>query len=91
MKGFGGTSRELLRLSSPNAAANSVKDLAEREGFEPPVRFPVHLISSQAPSTGLGHLSVCLTFSQPQAREKIAEQSGRFLSQHAPGHRQLMV
>jgi hypothetical protein len=31
--------------------------LAEREGFEPPVRFPVHLISSQAPSTGLGHLS----------------------------------
>ena len=34
-----------------------VKNLAEREGFEPPVRFPVHLISSQAPSTGLGHLS----------------------------------
>ena len=33
------------------------KVLAEREGFEPPVRFPVHLISSQAPSTGLGHLS----------------------------------
>ena len=31
--------------------------MAEREGFEPPVRFPVHLISSQAPSTGLGHLS----------------------------------
>jgi hypothetical protein len=31
--------------------------LAEREGFEPPVRFPVHLISSQAPSTELGHLS----------------------------------
>jgi hypothetical protein len=37
---------------------NQKKDLAEREGFEPPVRFPVHLISSQAPSTGLGHLSV---------------------------------
>ena len=34
-----------------------IKYLAEREGFEPPVRFPVHLISSQAPSTGLGHLS----------------------------------
>src|SRR4051794_28281256 len=32
-------------------------DLAEREGFEPPSRFPVNLISSQAPSTGLGHLS----------------------------------
>ena len=24
--------------------------LAEREGFEPPLRFPVNLISSQAPS-----------------------------------------
>ena len=35
-------------------------ELAEREGFEPPVRFPVHLISSQAPSTGLGHLSAFL-------------------------------
>ena len=36
------------------------KVLAEREGFEPPVRFPVHLISSQAPSTGLGHLSAVI-------------------------------
>src|ERR1044071_4408808 len=36
------------------------KKLAEREGFEPPVRFPVHLISSQAPSTGLGHLSAAI-------------------------------
>jgi hypothetical protein len=25
---------------------HSKKKLAEREGFEPPVRFPVHLISS---------------------------------------------
>ncbi len=32
--------------------------LAEREGFEPPVEFPPHLISSQTPSTGLGHLSI---------------------------------
>ena len=31
--------------------------LAEREGFEPPVPFRAHLISSQAPSAGLGHLS----------------------------------
>ena len=39
---------------------NSLKlegNLAEREGFEPPVPFRAHLISSQAPSTGLGHLS----------------------------------
>jgi hypothetical protein len=38
-------------------ATSAFKALAEREGFEPPVRFPVHLISSQAPSTELGHLS----------------------------------
>ena len=32
-------------------------ELAEREGFEPPLPLRVNLISSQAPSTGLGHLS----------------------------------
>ncbi len=32
--------------------------VAEREGFEPPLPVKVNLISSQAPSTGLGHLSV---------------------------------
>ena len=31
--------------------------MAEREGFEPPLPARVNLISSQAPSTGLGHLS----------------------------------
>ncbi len=31
--------------------------VAEREGFEPPLPVKVNLISSQAPSTGLGHLS----------------------------------
>ena len=40
-----------------NSLLAKINLLAEREGFEPPVRFPVHLISSQAPSTGLGHLS----------------------------------
>ena len=35
-----------------------LKGLAEREGFEPPLPVRVNLISSQAPSTGLGHLSV---------------------------------
>ena len=36
------------------------KKMAEREGFEPPLPFRVNLISSQAPSTGLGHLSAGL-------------------------------
>src|SRR5574339_1164479 len=27
------------------------------EGFEPPIRLPVYLISNQAPSAGLGHIS----------------------------------
>ena len=40
-----------------NSLLAKINLLAEREGFEPPVRLPVHLISSQAPSTGLGHLS----------------------------------
>ena len=47
-----------LNWKSKNSLHLQQMKLAEREGFEPPVRFPVHLISSQAPSTGLGHLSV---------------------------------
>jgi hypothetical protein len=31
--------------------------MAERGGFEPPVPSRAHVISSHAPSTGLGHLS----------------------------------
>ncbi len=34
------------------------KEMAEREGFEPPVPVKVRLISSQVHSTGLCHLSV---------------------------------
>ena len=49
---------DALRKRSNSSLAR--KKLAEREGFEPPVRFPVHLISSQAPSTGLGHLSAAI-------------------------------
>jgi hypothetical protein len=54
--------------------------LAEREGFEPPSPFRVNLISSQAPSAGLGHLSVfvwsrlfCLKRLKKSSR--VAEQS----------------
>jgi hypothetical protein len=44
--------RHLIKLAQAfDHSISLVKGLAEREGFEPPVRFPVHLISSQAPST----------------------------------------
>ena len=36
------------------------RDLAEREGFEPPVELPPHLISNQAHSTRLCHLSIVI-------------------------------
>ena len=45
--------------------------MAEREGFEPPVPLRAHLISSQARSTGLRHLSAlhpaCVSFTNSQA------------------------
>jgi hypothetical protein len=53
LEGFGLEIMKDIRQKTPVI----LEGLAEREGFEPPVRFPVHLISSQAPSTGLGHLS----------------------------------
>jgi hypothetical protein len=40
-----------------NSLLNNANYLAEREGFEPPLPVRVNLISSQAPSAGLGHLS----------------------------------
>jgi hypothetical protein len=55
-----GQTFEMDSHKTADAAASEGKNLAEREGFEPPVRFPVHLISSQAPSTGLGHLSAVI-------------------------------
>ena len=39
-------------------AKNCLQFLAESAGFEPAVPLRAHLISSQAPSTGLGQLSV---------------------------------
>ena len=47
---------ESARMGKPLTV--NEKLLAEREGFEPPLPFRADLISSQAPSTGLGHLSV---------------------------------
>ena len=35
--------------------------MAERGGFEPPVEFPPHVISSHAESAGLSHLSAAGT------------------------------
>ncbi len=49
------TDRNLL---SPTDRPHRSAYVAESEGFEPPVPLPVHLISSQAPSTELGQLSV---------------------------------
>ena len=40
-----------------NSLLDKRNDLAERVGFEPTLPFRVNLISSQAPSAGLGHLS----------------------------------
>ena len=48
-------------------ATRSGTNVAESEGFEPPVPLPVHLISSQAPSTRLGQLSAG-GFNQSSAR-----------------------
>jgi hypothetical protein len=45
-----------------NPLTGKEKLLAEREGFEPPLPFRADLISSQAPSTGLGHLSALRKF-----------------------------
>ncbi len=69
------------------------KELAEREGFEPPVRFPVHLISSQAPSTGLGHLSVFLAIAllRSQAGKKRRKHRGRLIGKHTFGNWQLVI
>jgi hypothetical protein len=50
-----------LRLTNTDFTSHGSRtvsqNLAEREGFEPPVELPPHLISSQTPSTVLGHLS----------------------------------
>jgi hypothetical protein len=55
-----------LRTGSSLGSGKSPTDiiylLAEREGFEPPSPFRVNLISSQAPSAGLGHLSALVCF-----------------------------
>jgi hypothetical protein len=47
-EGFGSTLKRVAAstIEIPTRRLIHKKDLAEREGFEPPVRFPVHLISS---------------------------------------------
>ncbi len=44
-------------LEKKRCRAKGEKRMAEREGFEPPVDLRLHLISNQARSTGLRHLS----------------------------------
>ena len=55
-----------------NSLLDKGKYLAEREGFEPPLPVRVNLISSQAPSAGLGHLSASYNpFSLSQETEEL--------------------
>ena len=66
--------------------------LAEREGFEPPVRFPVHLISSQAPSTARPPLpNSGLALTRAQAGKKIRQKRARFVRQYATNYWELMI
>ena len=68
------------------------KKLAEREGFEPPVRFPVHLISSQAPSTARPPLHFLgVSFALPQTLKKLGEHCRCLAREHASGRRQLVI
>src|SRR5262245_5941835 len=48
--------------------APSKTGLAEREGFEPSVRLPVHMISSHAPSATRSPLQVRPAHSHPEGR-----------------------
>src|SRR5262245_41664835 len=54
-----GTGGRIAALAASGCRRVSDTDarLAEREGFEPPVELPPHLISNQAHSTRLCHLS----------------------------------
>ena len=45
---------------------HSAKKMAEREGFEPSVEFPLHLISNQAPSTTRTPLHIKTKFIIPR-------------------------
>src|SRR6185437_8055832 len=51
---------ENLRAGTPSSVEGLylLRNLAEREGFEPPIALRLCLISSQVHSTGLCHLSV---------------------------------
>src|SRR6266699_2734672 len=39
-----------LIVAHTASKCNKIKGLAEREGFEPPIRFPVYTLSKRAPS-----------------------------------------
>ena len=52
--------------------------MAEREGFEPPVRLPVQLISSQPHSTTLPPLREVLPYYKPPSSLVRAGQGSRY-------------
>ena len=67
-------------------------DLAERVGFEPTLPFRVNLISSQAPSAGLGHLSKpCDSFLFSQRTKEFPQNSSTLFCQDSSRMRDLVV
>src|SRR5688500_2706456 len=66
--------------------------LAERVGFEPTLPFRVNLISSQAPSARLGHLSkFCDSFLFSQRTKEFPQNSSTLFCQHSSRGRDLVI
>ena len=69
-KNVGGTNLAEQLDASPDLWVKSRReDMAEREGFEPPIALRLCLISSQVHSTGLCHLSAYIQFTLNVASE----------------------
>src|SRR6185436_2069660 len=72
--------------------------LAERAGFEPAVEFPLHTISSRAPSATRSPLRGDEAFDLertralvPEPPEEVAQQGTALVRQHARHHRQPVI
>ena len=75
-----------------NSMLDNDNSLAERVGFEPTLPFRVNLISSQAPSAELGHLSkLCDSFLFSQRTKKIPQNSSTLFCQDSSRGRDLVV
>src|SRR5512135_407110 len=93
--------RPLGHLSSPCPGWRSAapgKKMADSEGFEPPVPLPVHLISSQAPSTSSASCPPAdLTDFPREAKhlsprsEELPEEGAALLAPHPALHLEAVV